>query len=93
MEQNDLAIVADSQNKATLVFTGVTIVFLPLSFFTGYFGMNLQGIVNTRRTESFFWRVCGSAGFLLIILVLVYAFRQRLRNRIIGRPLLAPRVV
>ncbi|KAI9774155.1 MAG: hypothetical protein M1840_005248 [Geoglossum simile] len=93
MEQNDLAIVADSQNQATLVFTGVTIVFLPLSFFTGYFGMNLRGVVNTQRTESFFWRVCGTAGFLVIILVLFYAFRQKIRNRIVGRPLLAPRMV
>ncbi|KAL8866196.1 MAG: hypothetical protein Q9174_006444, partial [Haloplaca sp. 1 TL-2023] len=34
IEQNELAIVSDSQNKAVLIFTGVTIVFLPLSFFT-----------------------------------------------------------
>ena len=34
MEQNELAIIAESNNKAILVFTVVTIIFLPLSFFT-----------------------------------------------------------
>lgn len=34
IEQNELAIIADSNNKAILVFTVVTIIFLPLSFFT-----------------------------------------------------------
>lgn len=46
------SIAADGQNKAVFVFTAVTIVFHPLSFFTSYFGgMNLDGIVNTPRTE------------------------------------------
>lgn len=34
IEQNELAIIAESNNKAILVFTVVTIIFLPLSFFT-----------------------------------------------------------
>ena len=34
MEQNELAIIAESNNKAIVVFTVVTIIFLPLSFFT-----------------------------------------------------------
>ena len=34
MEQNELAMIAESNNKAILVFTVVTIIFLPLSFFT-----------------------------------------------------------
>ncbi|KAI4209467.1 MAG: hypothetical protein LQ351_007598 [Letrouitia transgressa] len=43
IEQNELAIVSDSQNKAILLFTGVTIVFLPLSFFTSYFEARQPG--------------------------------------------------
>ena len=34
MEQNEPAVIAESNNKAILVFTIVTIIFLPLSFFT-----------------------------------------------------------
>ncbi|KAL8809815.1 MAG: hypothetical protein Q9223_007872, partial [Gallowayella weberi] len=60
MEQNEIALIAESNNRAILVFTGVTIIFLPLSFFTSYFGMNLKGVVDTDRTERFFWAVCGT---------------------------------
>lgn len=80
IEQNELAIVNDSQNKAIFVFTGVTIVFLPLSFFTSYYGMNLSGIVGTSKTEAFFWKICGTAGFLIVLIVALGAFRHRLRR-------------
>ena len=33
-----LARKAERQNKAILIFTIVTVIFLPLSFFTSYFG-------------------------------------------------------
>ncbi|KAF2107093.1 hypothetical protein BDV96DRAFT_558370 [Lophiotrema nucula] len=82
IEQNELAIVADSQNQAVLVFTGVTIIFLPLSFFTSYFGMNLKGVVDTPKSELYFWKVCGTLGFVLFLLVALYAFRQRLKVRV-----------
>src|SRR6266516_2224505 len=49
IEQNELAIIADSQNKAILIFTGVTVIFLPLSFCASYFGMNLKGVVDVER--------------------------------------------
>lgn len=79
IEQNELAIVADSQNKAILVFTGVTIVFLPLSFFTGYYGMNLNGVQDTDKDERWFWKVCGIVAFVIIGGSMMYAFRHRLR--------------
>ena len=80
IEQNELAIVSDSQNKAIMVFTGVTIVFLPLSFFTSYYGMNLTGIVGTTLTESHFWKVCGSIALLIVLFVVLGAYRHRLRR-------------
>lgn len=36
--QVNLAIRNESQNKSILVFTVITVIFLPLSFFTSYFG-------------------------------------------------------
>lgn len=80
IEQNELAIVNDSQNRAIFVFTGVTIVFLPLSFFTSYYGMNLAGIVGTSKTETFFWELCGTAAFLIVLIVALGTFRHRLRR-------------
>ena len=82
IEQNELAIMADNQNKAIFVFTAVTIVFLPLSFFTSYFGMNLKGIMDTDRTEAGFWRMCGTISFCIVLLVVLWSFRYRIVKRL-----------
>ena len=71
---------AGTQHKAIVVFTTFTIVFLPLSFFTSYFGMNVQGIINTNRTEADFWKLCGSVSVCIILIISLYAFRQRIRQ-------------
>lgn len=95
IEQNELAIIADIQNKAILVFTGVTIIFLPLSFFTGYFGMNIQGIVGTAKDETWFWKVCGTVSFMIILSVTMYVFRHQVKAAVIRkspRPLSAQMV-
>ncbi|KAL8969187.1 MAG: hypothetical protein Q9183_002111 [Haloplaca sp. 2 TL-2023] len=80
IEQNELAIVSDSQNKAVLIFTGVTIVFLPLSFFTSYYGMNLPGIVDTDRTEGYFWKLCGTIALVIVLGVTLGAARHYLKQ-------------
>ncbi|KAL8944271.1 MAG: hypothetical protein Q9216_000566 [Gyalolechia sp. 2 TL-2023] len=85
IEQNELAIVSDSQNKAILIFTGVTIVFLPLSFFTSYYGMNLSTIVDTPRTEGYFWKVCGSIALFIVVVVSFASFRHQLKHMWHGR--------
>lgn len=85
IEQNELAIVSDSQNKAVLIFTGVTIVFLPLSFFTSYYGMNLSTIVNTKRTEGYFWKLCGTIAFIIVLVVTLGATRHYLKQLWKGR--------
>ncbi|KAL1837287.1 hypothetical protein VTJ49DRAFT_4053 [Mycothermus thermophilus] len=82
IEQNELAIMADNQNKAIFVFTAVTIVFLPLSFFTSYFGMNLRGVADTDLTQEYFWKVCGTVSFCIILVVVLWAFRYRIIKRL-----------
>lgn len=74
IEQNELTIVRDSQQRAIMLFTAVTVIFLPLSFCTSYFGMNLQGISDTARSERYFWYVCGTAGFAIVSVISIYAF-------------------
>ena len=67
-----------SNNKAILIFTIVTIVFLPLSFFTSYFGMNVKGISPDIVTQGTFWAVCASITICLVVSVLVWGFKERL---------------
>lgn len=50
----------EDHGKAILVFTIVTIVFLPLSFISSFFGMNFSDIRDMERTQSLFWIVAAS---------------------------------
>ncbi|KAL9017489.1 MAG: hypothetical protein Q9185_005202 [Variospora sp. 1 TL-2023] len=78
IEQNELAIIAESNNKAILVFTVVTIVFLPLSFFTSYFGMNIEDTSAILSGQGYFWGVCGSITLVIVTFTLLYGFKDRL---------------
>lgn len=50
-----ISLKTESDNKAILVFTTVTIIFLPLSFVTSYLGMNTADVRNTSSTQGVFW--------------------------------------
>jgi hypothetical protein len=52
-----LEINEEDHGKAIMVFTVVTVVFLPLSFVTSYFGMNTADIRNMNQKQSLFWSV------------------------------------
>ncbi|KIW69221.1 hypothetical protein PV04_05109 [Phialophora macrospora] len=47
----------DDHGKAILVFTIVTVVFLSLSFATGFLGMNTRDIRSTDSTQWLFWSI------------------------------------
>jgi Mg2+ and Co2+ transporter CorA len=87
IEQNELAIIRDVQERAIRLVTGVTIIFLPLSFCTSYFGMNLQGIVGTSRSEGYFWYVCGTTALGIIVVVILYALRHRIKQNFMKKQL------
>ncbi|KAI4954384.1 hypothetical protein J4E91_002097 [Alternaria rosae] len=52
-----LEINEEDHGKAIMVFTVVTVVFLPLSFVTSYFGMNASDIRDMDETQAVFWSV------------------------------------
>lgn len=53
--KQSLEINEEDHGKAIMVFTIVTIVFLPLSFVTSYLGMNTADIRDMNNTQSLFW--------------------------------------
>ena len=59
MEQTltSLEIKDDDHGKAILVFTIVTLVFLPLSFVSSFFGMNTIDIREQTTSQTVFWVV------------------------------------
>lgn len=62
----------EDHGKAILVFTIVTIVFLPLSFVSSFFGMNTKDIRTMEANQGLFWLVSccltvGVVGFAVFL--------------------------
>ncbi len=57
------------QSRSVIIFTAVTIIFLPLSFFTSYFGMNLTDIVKSTHTSKYFWVTAGPVSGSIVIAI------------------------
>ncbi|CAG8902282.1 unnamed protein product [Penicillium egyptiacum] len=71
----------EDQGKAILVFTIVTVVFMPLSFVTSYLGMNTTDIRNTNRSQTLFWAISAPLTLGIITIVLLVAFQvDRIRE-------------
>ena len=65
----------EDHGKAILVFTVVTIIFLPLNFVSSFFGMNFSDIREMGQTQWLFWAValCVTAGVVGSSLFLAFS--------------------
>ncbi|PMD64437.1 uncharacterized protein K444DRAFT_303056 [Hyaloscypha bicolor E] len=80
-----ISIRKETNNQAILVFTIVTVIFLPLSFMTSYLGMNSIDIRNAAFTQLRFWEL--AIPLTVIVLVAVWAlvkFKRRYSRWIRG---------
>lgn len=71
----------DDDNKTVLIFTVVTITFLPASFVTGFFGMNVHRISDTTYTVKHFWIIAAPLTFAVVMISLVLANLGRIRRK------------
>jgi Mg2+ and Co2+ transporter CorA len=70
---------SDRQNEVMSWLTIVAVIFLPLSFVTGYFGMNLPFITHLRGDAPFWW--IGVAAPCLLTITTVALLRLLLRRK------------
>lgn len=66
-QRNEMDTNKDRQEKAILVFTIVTIIFLPLSFVASVFGMNTKDVRDMPYRQWVYW----AAGLPLTIVVII----------------------
>lgn len=66
----------DDHGKAILVFTIVTLVFLPLSFVSSFLGMNTVDIRNQTASQGLYWIISVplTAGVMIFALVIGYKY-------------------
>ena len=59
--------ISEQQGMRMYVLSLVTAIFLPLSFLTGVFGMNVAGLPGTENPQAFMWLGCSMLGIALAI--------------------------
>ena len=68
----------DDNGRAIFIFTFITVLFLPLSFVAGFFGMNLQGISGTSYKATLFWKIAVPVtGFIVLVCFAVIIWGER----------------
>lgn len=64
----------DDNNRAILIFTIVTVVFLPMTFVSGFFGMNLNGFSNSDAKAVHFWEIAAPLTVGIALPCIIIAF-------------------
>lgn len=73
--RQSIEILEEGHGKAIRVFTIVTLFFLPLTFISGFMGMNTADIRNTNRNQTFFWIVALPVTAGVLAIAFVYGYR------------------
>ncbi|TQS73529.1 zinc transporter ZntB [Rhodobacteraceae bacterium] len=66
---------SDRVNRNTFVLSVVSVIFLPLGFLTGLFGVNIDGMPGLRDGDAFFWLCFWCA--VLVVCQVVFIWRMR----------------
>ena len=84
LAQQSISLNAESNSRAIIVFTVVTIIFLPLSFVTSYLGMNTSDLRTMNSGQSLFWAIGAPVSFVTFSVALLAAFYGTLTQRLTG---------
>lgn len=67
--------IAQQQNTRTYVLSLVAALFLPITFITGIFGMNVAGLPGTEDAQAFWW-VAGAMGIISAAILIAFWLKR-----------------
>ncbi|KAL4786485.1 hypothetical protein BJX76DRAFT_355033 [Aspergillus varians] len=73
--QSGVEVRQEDHGKAILVFTTITVIFLPLSFVTSYLGMNTVDIRDMDNRQTVFWAISLPLTLVVVTLSLYIGFK------------------
>ncbi|KIH90490.1 hypothetical protein SPBR_00311 [Sporothrix brasiliensis 5110] len=80
--------ISANQNESMKQLTIVTIIFLPLTFLTGYFGQNFDGFADLELGIPFFWKIAGPVIFFTVVIMMYDMILRYCRSLIQRRHIL-----
>jgi membrane protein YqaA with SNARE-associated domain len=75
---------AARHGRIILLFTVVTIIFLPMSFLTGWFSMNAKDLNNSKLGLGFIAAIIFPISIAITVFALALAFNETWRNFVVG---------
>ncbi|GAB1318623.1 hypothetical protein MFIFM68171_08833 [Madurella fahalii] len=70
-----IEITDEDHGKAIRVFTIVTVLFLPMTFVSGFFGMNTVDIRDIGATQSLYWTIAVPVTIVVLAIALAYGYK------------------
>ena len=69
LQEQYMAIISHQQNSRLYILAIVSAIFLPLTFLSGLFGMNVAGLPGTEDPQAFNWVIAFSVGLTVVLLI------------------------